>query len=137
MCCNVLQFNIGKVCAFIHPLNSWEEEDGTVILWVVRLFLPRHERSEPFHVTEFRPYPQTGTVETRAIDSTYNVEFPGERERLHGKFCEIGKRREYPDRSSVGDGPLSIFTVRDASERSYTFDGPVSRRRHGWSSPRL
>ena len=116
---DVLWFDTGKVRAVIHPLNSWEEEDGTVILWAPSsdyFSLDMNGQSEPFHMTEFRLCPRTGTVETQVIDSTYNVEFPRVRDDHMGKFARLGTAGIL-DQSLGGDGLFSGFTVWDMSER--------------------
>ena len=61
-------------------------------------------------MTELRICPQTGTVETQVIDSTYNVEFPRVRDDHMVKFARLGTAGIL-DQSLGWDGLFSRFTV--------------------------
>ncbi|KAL7453774.1 hypothetical protein ACHAWC_005411 [Mediolabrus comicus] len=118
--------------AIVHPLNSWEEEDGTIVIWTpfcedLNLDLDTDEINT-FLMMEYRLDPSTGTViDRQTIDSNMNVEF--------SVVATMGKKVRYgytaiQCQSTPGEGTFSGFCIWDMGERRmhkaiYYQDGEV------------
>jgi len=66
--------------AIVHPLNSWQEDDGTIVIWTPfcsNLVLDLESESiNEFRMVEYRLDPNAGKVlSKRLIDDRVNVEF--------------------------------------------------------------
>ena len=112
----------------VHPLNSWEEEDGTIVIWTpfcesLLLDLESDEINK-FSMVEFRINLQTGEVTKEIIDDTVNVEFSVVE--TMGEFVRYGYTA-IQDPSTPGEGSFTGFTVWDMEERKLAkkvlFDG--------------
>ena len=87
--------DLGRPYSLVHTLNSWEEEDGTVVFWAplgtsFEFLVDKKARKNAFYMTEMRMNPETGTVSTTTVGEEYNVEFPRIREDCLGHFCRYG-----------------------------------------------
>jgi 9-cis-epoxycarotenoid dioxygenase len=115
---NVTWFDTGAPGGIVHPLNSWEEEDGTIVIWtpfcdnlIVDL---ETEEINKFCMVEFRLNPKTGEVTKELIDDSVNIEFcvvP-----KMGSFVRFGYTA-IQDPSTPGEGSFAGFCVWDMLER--------------------
>ncbi|KAL3904529.1 MAG: hypothetical protein SGILL_010031 [Bacillariaceae sp.] len=115
---DVLWFDVGTSHAMIHPLNAWEEEDGTVVLWspISDSFDAKLEANN-FYMAEFRMDPaNSGRVTKTVIDAAHNVEFPRVRQDFLGKFARYGPATIMNPKLG-GDGLFDGFVVYDLLEK--------------------
>ena len=115
----VVWFDIGGPGGIVHPLNSWEEDDGTIVIWtpfcdnlVVDL---ESEDINRFCMMEFRLNPTTGQVISKeVIDDSVNVEFSVAP--AMGRFVRYGYTA-IQDPSTPGEGSFTGFCIWDMKER--------------------
>jgi 9-cis-epoxycarotenoid dioxygenase len=115
---NVQWFDTGAPGGIVHPLNSWEEDDGTIVIWtpfcdnlVVDL---ESDEINKFNMVEFRLNPKTGEVIKELIDDSINVEFSVAPKM--GSFVRYGYTA-IQDPSTPGEGSFAGFCVWDMVER--------------------
>lgn len=116
---DVIWFSFARPHVLIHALNSWEEEDGTVVMWAPLgdfFDINMDQGGNVYHMTELRMDPTTGQCETHVIDEEYNVEFPRIREDFTGRFGRYGTSG-IMDPSLGGDGLFKGFAVYDMLEK--------------------
>lgn len=117
---DVIWFDTGEAGGIVHPLNSWEAEDGSIVIWTpfcdhLDLDLDSDDINE-FHMVEFRLNPQTGQVTREVIDDSINVEFSVVPTSGMGKLTRFGYTA-IQDPSTPGEGSFSGFCVWDMVER--------------------
>jgi carotenoid cleavage dioxygenase-like enzyme len=110
----------GKPGGIIHPINSWEEDDGTIVIWTplcetLDLDLDTDDLNM-FSMEEFRINPKTKTLTQEKVDDTMNVEFSVVPEM--GRFTRYGYTA-IQDPSTPGEGSFTGFCVWDMMDRSY------------------
>eukprot|EP00957_Ditylum_brightwellii_P045370 3438782-Ditylum_brightwellii.AAC.1 len=118
--------------AIVHPLNSWEEEDGTIVIrtpFCEDLDLTMNtEEINTFLMTEYRLDPNTRKViDKQIIDHNMNVEFsavPTMRRKIQYGYTAIQCK------STPGEGCFAGFCIWDMLERKlhkaiYYQDGEV------------
>lgn len=115
---DVVWVDTGEPGAVVHPLNSWEEPDGTVVIWTplcknLVIDLESQDLNE-FVMVEFRIDPGTGRVTRETIDDSVNVEFSDIP--AMGRFTRFGYTA-IQDSSTVGEGSFSGFCVWDMTKR--------------------
>jgi carotenoid cleavage dioxygenase len=89
---DVMWMDVGSPHVTIHALNAWEEDNGTVVIWLPLgdKFSLNFENSEnSFYMAELRLDPRTGTVDMTKIDDKYNVEWPRVRDDYLGRFARF------------------------------------------------
>lgn len=126
---DVTWIDTGTPGAIVHPLNSWEEKDGTIVIWTPfceNLVMDmENDEINQFRMTEFRLHPDNGTVSIEVIDDTVNVEF-SVAPRM-GTFVRYGFTA-IQDPSTPGEGSFSGFCVWDMKDRKLHakvyYDGP-------------
>jgi 9-cis-epoxycarotenoid dioxygenase len=128
---DVMWFDTGSPGGIVHPLNSWEEDDGTIVIWTPlceNLVLDfENEEINMFRMVEFRLNPRTGSITREVIDDSVNVEFSVVP--VMGRFTRFGYTA-IQDPSTPGEGSFSGFCVWDMVERKlhkklYYDDGEV------------
>jgi carotenoid cleavage dioxygenase-like enzyme len=76
----IVWIDSGAPHVVVHPLNAWEDNDGTMVLWAPRVMTFDGDIDKGrnfFFVTEFRMNPNTGRVFSMTrMDTNYNAEFP-------------------------------------------------------------
>jgi carotenoid cleavage dioxygenase-like enzyme len=114
-------FDTGAPGGIVHPLNSWEEDDGTIVIWTpfcdnLTVDLESDEINK-FHMVEFRLHPQTGEVTKEVIDDSVNIEFSVAPKM--GSFVRYGYTAIFEDQdpSTPGEGAFAGFCVWDMVER--------------------
>uniref|UniRef100_A0A7S4HQS5 Dioxygenase n=1 Tax=Odontella aurita TaxID=265563 RepID=A0A7S4HQS5_9STRA len=115
----VVWVDTGNPGAVVHPLNSWEEPDGTIVIWTpfcrnLLIDLESEDINE-FLMVEFRIDPATGRVTRETIDNSLNVEF-SDIPSTGGSFERFGYTA-IQDLSTAGEGSFSGFCVWDMAER--------------------
>jgi carotenoid cleavage dioxygenase len=114
---DVIWFDVGTPHAMIHPLNAWEEEDGTVLLWSpIADSFDANLEANTFYMAEFRMNPNDGRVTKAVIDTAYNVEFPRVRHSFLGKFARYGTATIMNPKLG-GDGLFDGFVVYDMLDK--------------------
>ena len=111
----VIWMDTGKQGAIVHPINAWEDKDGTIVMWtpycenlVIDL---ETDNFNKFNVVEFRMNPKTGKVSKKVIDNSMNVEFSVVRQT--GTFTRYGY-------TAIQDGSIFVgLCIWDMTERSY------------------
>jgi carotenoid cleavage dioxygenase-like enzyme len=115
---DVVWIDTGTAYSMIHPLNAWEEDDGTVVLWSplgsgFDGTLTNSSNRNAFYMTELRLDPKSRRlVSTKVIDANYNVEFSRVRDDCLGRFCRHGYSG-ISDESLGGAALFSGFVVWD------------------------
>ena len=115
-----IRIDTGGPGASVHPLNSWEEEDGTIVIWTpfcedLDLDLDTEEINT-FQMMEYRLDPKSGTVINRqTIDTNMNVEF--------SIVSTMGRKVRYgytaiQCQSTPGEGSFAGFCIWDMEERT-------------------
>jgi len=115
---DVIWIDTGKPGGIVHPLNSWEEEDGTVVIWTplcdnLELDLDTDDINT-FNMVEFRINPKTREITKEVIDDTVNIEFSAIQ--TMGKLTRFGYTA-IQDPSTPGEGSFTGFCVWDMVER--------------------
>jgi 9-cis-epoxycarotenoid dioxygenase len=115
---NVHWFDTGAPGGIVHPLNSWEEDDGTIVIWTPfcdNLIVDfESDEMNKFDMVEFRLNPKTGEVTKEVIDDSVNVEFCVAPKM--GSFVRYGYTA-IQDPSTPGEGSFAGFCVWDMVER--------------------
>lgn len=116
---DVMWMDIGSPHVSVHALNAWEEEDGTVIIWLPlgdRFSLDLEKSDNSFYMAEFRLDPRTGTVAITKIDDEYSVEFPRVRDDCTGRFARFAYTA-FVDSGNRLEGTFNGFNVWDIERR--------------------
>jgi len=117
---DVMWIDTGSPAAVVHPLNAWEDDDGTILLWT-----PRCENLvidldtddvNLFNMVEYRLDPTRGESAMRVIDDSINVEF--------STAPQLGKFTRYAytaiqDSATPGEGSFSGFCRWDMQDRDF------------------
>lgn len=117
---DVIWFDVGTPHMMIHPLNAWEDEDGTVVMWSPcgdYFDLNMDQGANTYYMAEFRMNPGTGQVTKAVVDDTWNVEFPRIREDYLGRFGRYGTAT-IMDPALGGDGLFKGFVIYDMLEKN-------------------
>ena len=116
----VIWMDTGKQGAIVHPINSWEDEDGIIVMWtpfcenlVIDL---ETDDINTFNVVEFRMDPKTGKVSKKVINDSINVEFSVVRKT--GIFTRYGYTA-IQDKSTPGEGSFAGLCIWDMVKHSY------------------
>jgi 9-cis-epoxycarotenoid dioxygenase len=112
-------FDTGTAGAIIHPLNSWEDKDGTLVIWSPFCKDPDLDLDNPdflnkFEMKEFRLDLSKGTIAQEVIDDSTNIEFCNTP--VFGRFTRFGYAA-IQDESTLGEGSFAGFTVWDMEKR--------------------
>ena len=125
----VIWVDTGKPGGIVHPLNSWEEDDGTIVIWTpfcdnLVLDLEDENGINKFSMIEFRIDPNTRQITKETIDDSVNVEFSVVPQM--GQFVRYGYTA-IQDASTPGEGSFSGFCVWDMAKRklhaTISYDG--------------
>ncbi|KAL7554085.1 hypothetical protein ACHAWF_017467 [Thalassiosira exigua] len=117
---DVIWIDTGRVGGIVHPLNAWEEEDGTIVVWTplcddLNLDLDNDGGINQFRMVEFRLDPKSRSVTGyEVIDDTVNVEFSNVP--AFGRFNRYGYTA-IQDVSTPGEGTFAGFAIWDMKER--------------------
>lgn len=90
---DVMWFDVGSPQVIVHPLNAWEEDDGTVVLWSPTgdyFDISIEKGNNVFYMVEYRMNPNTGEVTKTVIDKEWNIEFSRIRPDFIGQFGRFG-----------------------------------------------
>lgn len=116
----VIWIDTGEPGAVVHPINAWEDKDGSIVLWtpfcenlIIDLETDDINR---FNVVEFRMDPKTGKISKKVIDDSINVEFSVVRQT--GTFTQYGYTA-IQDTSTPGEGSFAGLCIWDMIEYSY------------------
>ena len=114
----------GKHDIVFHPMNAWEEEDGTVVFWspVSERFeiefdgKDEVDRNMPFHMVEYRIHHATGAVERTLISDKFSIETPKVRPDYLGRFSRYGFAGISTQDPSL-QGTFAGITIWDLQEK--------------------
>ena len=103
----------------MHPLNAWEEEDGTIVMWTpfckdLVIDLDTDDIST-FSMVEYRLDPKTKTSSVAVVDDTINIEFSVVPESKKGSFTRYG----YTAIQDSSTPFFSGFCIWDMLEKTY------------------
>jgi carotenoid cleavage dioxygenase len=117
---DVMWVDVGSPHVTVHALNAWEEEDGTVVIWLplgdrFSMNLGRSENS--FYMAEIRLDPRTGTVAMTKINDEYNLEFPRVRDSYLGRFARYAYTAFIVPENRL-EGSFNGFIVWDMERRA-------------------
>ena len=117
---DVIWIDTGHSAAIVHPLNAWEEKNGTIVMWTPRcknlIVDLESDDLNLFNMVEYRIDPRTRTSIMTVIDDTVNIEFSVAPQL--GKFTRYGFTA-IQDPSTPGEGSFSGFCTWDMETRSY------------------
>jgi carotenoid cleavage dioxygenase-like enzyme len=116
---DVVWLDVGTPHAIVHPLNAWEEDDGTVVMWTPMgdsFNMNIDDGANYFYMAELRMDPVNRTITKMTIEDKYNVEFPRVREDFLGRFARYGTSG-IMDVSEGGDGLFVGYNVWDMHEK--------------------
>jgi carotenoid 9,10(9',10')-cleavage dioxygenase 1 len=111
-------FDMGSAHALVHPMNAWEESDGTVVMWAPigdRMELELDSGSNFYHMSEMKINPNTGEVSMVRIDEQHNQEFCNVRRDFYGRFARYGVAGILD--AAAQDGMFRGFIVWDMKEK--------------------
>ncbi|KAL7535928.1 hypothetical protein ACHAXR_006813 [Thalassiosira sp. AJA248-18] len=119
----VVWIDTGKPGGIVHPLNAWEEDDGTIVLWTplcdhLVVDLDTDEINK-FNMVEYKfkldPDLKSGKViSEEVIDAQMNIEFSAVPDM--GMFTRFGYTA-IQDPNTPGEGSFSGFCIWDMVER--------------------
>lgn len=112
-------FDAGKPHGIVHPINAWEEEDGTVVMWAPvgdHMDLELESHTNWFHMSEIRMNPQTGDMTMERLDTEYNEEFSNVRTDYYGRFSAYGVAGTMDVKKA--DGVFNGFIIWDIEDKS-------------------
>ena len=116
---DVIWMDTGKPGVVVHPLNSWEEDDGTIVIWTPLFdYLDLDLEKEHFvrsRMVEFRLNPKTGHILEQVIDDTLGTEFSVVP--TMGRFSRYGYTA-IQDPSTPGEGSFAGFCIWDMMDRT-------------------
>jgi len=116
---DVIWFDVGTPHVIIHPLNAWEEDDGTVVMWSPTgdyFDVNIDKGNNKYYMAEYRMNPTTAEVKKTVIDDRWNVEFPRIRPDFIGRFGRFGTATIMEPKLG-GDALFKGFVVYDMLER--------------------
>ena len=111
-------FDTNEPLSIVHTLTSWEEEDGTVVIWAPtskRVDLDLRDHANVFHMTEIRLQPKTKEVKLTVVSTEHNIEFPRVRDECWGKSCRFGYAGWMT--KATGAGQFQGWVVYDLEEK--------------------
>jgi carotenoid cleavage dioxygenase-like enzyme len=114
----VMTFDVGRPHSIVHPMNAWEENDGTVVMWAPigdHMDLELDSRSNCFYMSEIRISPISGTISMERLDNTYNQEFCSIRRDFYGRYAQYGVAGILD--TSSQDGVFRGFIIWDLQEK--------------------
>jgi carotenoid cleavage dioxygenase len=116
---DVVWFDVGSPQIMIHPLNAWEEDDGTVVLWAPigdYFDISLDKGNNVYYMVEYRMNPNTGETTKTIIDKEWNIEFPRIRPDFIGQFGRFGTATIMEPKLG-GDGLFKGFVIYDMLEK--------------------
>jgi carotenoid cleavage dioxygenase-like enzyme len=111
-------FDAGSPHVMIHPLNAWEESDGTVVMWAPvgdHMELELDSGTNFYFMSEVRLNPLTGSVSIERIDTQHNQEFCNVRKDFYGRFARYGVAGILDAKAQ--DGMFGGFIIWDMLEK--------------------
>lgn len=119
---DVVWIDVGSPHATFHPMNAWEEKDGTVVLWLPlsdHFCMDLEQSKNVYYMAELRMNPQTGAVSKATIDDKYNTEFCRVRDDSMGKFARYGYAAWFDsEQEHEVDAVFCGFIVYDMKRRA-------------------
>jgi carotenoid cleavage dioxygenase-like enzyme len=115
---DIQTFNVGSPHVMIHPVNAWEETDGTVVMWAPigdHMELELDSGTNFYFMSELRMNPATGSVSIERIDTEHNQEFCNVRRDFYGRFARYGVAGILD--SKTQDGLFRGFIVWDMLDK--------------------
>lgn len=117
----VKTFDVGSPQVIIHPLNAWEESDGTVVMWAPvgdSMELELDSGTNFYYMSELRINPTSGKVSVERLDTQYNQEFCNVRRDYYGRFARFGVAGILDAKTQ--DGAFRGFIIWDMQEKKMT-----------------
>lgn len=117
----VKTFDVGSPLVIIHPLNAWEESDGTVVMWAPvgdSMELELDSGTNFYYMSELRINPTSGKVSVERLDTQYNQEFCNVRRDFYGRFARFGVAGILDAKTQ--DGAFRGFIIWDMQEKKMT-----------------
>jgi len=118
---DVVWIDTGEKGAVVHPLNAWEEDDGTIVLWTPfcsNLVIDLETTDiNKFDMVEYRFDPNNGKLLSKeVVDDTVNVEFSAVQNM--GEFNQYGYTA-IQDPLTPGEGSFAGICFWDMSDRTF------------------
>jgi carotenoid cleavage dioxygenase-like enzyme len=99
---DVKWLDTGSTGFIFHPMNAWEQDDGTILFWApvsncfhLEIYADdtsgnKGEPDLPFLMNEYRIDPTTGAVQRTVVDEDIEVESPKIHGEYSGRSCRYG-----------------------------------------------